>query len=301
MHCKRFAFKFGFFLLIFFLVKLFPLHLLAKEELILIPYKDKLKNQIKKDLEGLVPEDYIEAIFSSSELTYIPDIMIKSLIWKEETLPYSQFFEPVRIERAKVFIEENKELLEDIEFVFGVEKEVITAIFLVETDLGKKTGSFSVINVFYSLALSGEKEVFENFITHPQISLLNETIKNKWEKRSKWGYKELLCFIQISYQNNWDPFSIKGSIFGAFGYPQFVPKSYLIYGYDWNKDGRVDLYNLGDALASIANYLKKKGYKKESTLEEKKKVIMKYNFSEPYAHTVLTITKILKNEISINP
>ncbi len=297
MYFKRLPFKFSLFFLIFFLINF---NIQAKEEPFLIPYKDKLKNQIKKDLEGLVPEDYIETIFSSPNLTYIPNIMIKSLIWKEESLPYYQFLEPERIERAKNFMRENKELLEDIEFVFEVEKEIITSIFLVETDLGRNTGSFPVINVFYSLALSGEKEVFKNFIDSSGVSLLDEAIKNKWEKRSKWGYKELLYFIQISYQNNWDPFSIKGSIFGAFGYPQFLPRSYLIYGYDWDRDGKVDLYNLSDALASIANYLKKEGYKKESSLEEKKRIIMKYNISVPYANTVLNITKILKNETSIN-
>lgn len=261
----------------------------------LIPYKENLKARIKADLKNLVPEEYIENIFSSSQLIYLPNIMIKSLTWKEVELPYYQFLEEERIERARNFIKENEKLLEDIEFVFGVEKEIITAIFLIETDLGKKTGEFPVINVFYSLALSGEKEVFEKFINNLSISLKDDSIKRRWERRSNWGYKELLYFIQIAYQNNWDPFSIKGSIFGAFGYPQFVPKSYLIYGYDWDKDGKVDLYNLSDALASIANYLKTEGYKKDADRNYKKKIIMKYNISEPYAETVLAIAEKLKN------
>ncbi|MDF2953520.1 MAG: Membrane-bound lytic murein transglycosylase B [Thermodesulfobacterium sp.] len=262
---------------------------------VISPYLKKLKERVKKDLKGTVPKDYIEKIFSSPKLTYFPNIMAKSLTWKEIELPYYQFLEEERIKRAKNFMAENKELLEDIEFVFGVEKEVITAIFLIETDLGRKTGRFPVINVFYSLALSGERELFEKFIDNSEISLDDEFIKKKWTRRSNWGYKELLYFIQIAYQNNWNPFSIKGSIFGAFGYPQFVPKSYLIYGYDWDKDGKVDLYNLADALASIANYLKKEGYKMEADQEYKKKIIMKYNISEPYADTVLSVAEKLKN------
>lgn len=259
------------------------------------PYHEVLKEKIKKDLKGIVPEDYIENLFSSSELTYLPNIMTKSLTWKEVELPYHQFLEEERIERAKNFIEENKELLEDIEFVFGVEKEVITAIFLVETDLGRRTGNYPVINVFYSLALSGEKDLFVKFIDGSEISLDDPLIQKRWERRSNWGYKELLYFLQIAYQNNWNPFSIKGSIFGAFGFPQFVPKSYLIYGYDWDKDGKVDLYSLEDALASIANYLKTEGYKKDADRDYKKRIIMKYNISEPYAETVLTIAEKLKN------
>lgn len=284
-------------LLIFIILFLFFISIPLKScatDFSLIPYKENLKARVKADLKDLVPEDYIENIFSSPQLTYLPNIMIKSLTWKEAELPYYQFLEEERIERARNFIKENKELLEDIEFVFGVEKEIITAIFLIETDLGRKTGEFPVINVFYSLALSGEKEVFEKFINEQKISLEDDSIKKRWERRSNWGYKELLYFIQIAYQNKWDPFSIKGSIFGAFGYPQFVPKSYLIYGYDWDKDGKVDLYNLSDALASIANYLKNEGYKKEASLEYKKKIIMKYNISEPYANTVLAIAEKLK-------
>uniref|UniRef100_A0A7V4JPQ2 Lytic murein transglycosylase n=1 Tax=Thermodesulfobacterium geofontis TaxID=1295609 RepID=A0A7V4JPQ2_9BACT len=281
-----------FFLFLIFLIK--PFKIYAGSDF-LAPYIENLKIKVKEDLKNKVPEDYIENIFSSSQLTYLPNVMIKSLTWKEEALPYYQFLEKERIEKAKAFIEENKTFLEDIEFVFGVEKEIIVAIFLVETDLGRKTGNFPVINVFYSLALSGEKELFEKFINNSEISLNDENTKTKLEKRSNWGYKEFLYFIEIAYLNNWDPFSIKGSVFGAFGFPQFVPKSYLIYGYDWDKNGKVDLYSIDDALASIANYLKREGYKKEESLEYKKKIIMKYNISEPYANTVLAIAEKLKN------
>ncbi len=281
-----------FFIFLIFLIKPFKIY---ANEPFLAPYIENLKIKVKEDLKNKVPEDYIENIFSSPQLTYLPNIMIKSLTWKEEKLPYYQFLEKERIERAKAFLEENKNLLEDIEFVFGVEKEIIVAIFLVETDLGRKTGNFPVINVFYSLALSGEKELFEKFINNSEISLDDGNTKKRWEKRSNWGYKELLYFIEIAYLNNWDLFSIKGSIFGAFGFPQFVPKSYLIYGYDWDKDEKIDLYSIPDSLASIANYLKKEGYKKEESLEYKKRIIMKYNISEPYANTVLAIAENLKN------
>ncbi len=258
-------------------------------------YVKKLKEKIKKDLKDKVPEEFVENLFCSSNLVYFPEIMNKSLTWKETALPYHQFLEDARISRAKEFLKQNQELLEKIEKFFNVDKEVIVAIFLVETDLGKNTGNYTVFNVFLSLALSGERELYERFIDSKKISLEEETIRKRWEKRSKWGYNELLYFIEIIYKNKWDPFYLKGSIFGAFGYPQFVPKSYVIYGYDWNQDGKIDLYEIQDALASIANYLNKEGYKKTMSYEEKKKIIMKYNISEPYANTVLAIAQKLKN------
>ena len=47
-------------------------------------------------------------------------------------------------------------------------------------------------------------------------------------------------------------------------------------------------------MASIANYLKAEGYKKDADIEYKKRIIMKYNISEPYANTVLAVAEKLK-------
>ncbi|WP_083960784.1 lytic murein transglycosylase [Thermodesulfobacterium hveragerdense] len=270
-----------------------PVKVLANDPL-LKPYVEDLKNRIKIDLKGKVPEEYIEKVFSSPELAYLPNLMIKRLTWKEAKLPYHQFLEDQRVERAKNFLKENLEFLENLEKTFEVDKEVIVAIFLVETNLGQNTGKFPVLNVFFSLTLSGNKDLLKNFVYDETISLDEERNSNIIAKRSSWAYDELLYFLTICYQNKWDPFSIKGSIFGAFGYPQFVPKSYVIYGYDWDQDGKVDLFNMEDALASIANYLKKEGYTFNGTIEQKKTVIMKYNLSEPYANTVLAIAERLK-------
>jgi membrane-bound lytic murein transglycosylase B len=255
---------------------------------------EALKLKVKEDLKGKVPEDFIDKIFSSPELTYYPQLMLKSLTWNESKLPYHQFLTPERLKRAEKFYKKHFELLQAMEEKFGVEKEVLVGIFMVETNFGKNTGRWPVLNVFYSLAISGRKEVFKPFAEKAGISLSDPAVYKKWQNRSKWAYKELLAFIQICYQNHWDPFEVKGSLFGAFGYPQFVPRSYLIYGYDWNKDGVVDLYDMEDALSSIANYLKKEGYKISASEEEKKRVIMTYNHSEPYANAVFAIAKELR-------
>ncbi len=258
-------------------------------------YAEKLLNQIKEDLKEKVSEEYIMKALCNKELSFNPEVMLRSLTWNEYKLPYHQFLEESRIERAKNFLVENKELLAEVEKQFEVEKEVILAIFLVETDLGRKRGHHRVLDTFFSLALTKEEELFKRYVeNHSEIDFSNETVRQRWQRRANWGYQELLYFLEIAYKNQWDPLDIKGSIFGAFGFPQFVPKSVLIYGYDWDGDGKVDLYSVPDTLASIANYLKKEGYNEKASLEQKKKVIMKYNKSEPYAETVLKIAEILK-------
>jgi membrane-bound lytic murein transglycosylase B len=53
----------------------------------------------------------------------------------------------------------------------------------------------------------------------------------------------------------------KGAKHGELGHTQFLPGNALRYGVDWNRDGRVDFYNMGDALASTAHFLRQKGWK----------------------------------------
>lgn len=258
-------------------------------------FAEELKKRVKKDLEGRIPDGYIDDVFCRETLRFNPDVMLRSLTWKEAKLPYHQFLEPNRIQRARAFLEEHFGLLSAIEEKFRVDKEVIVAILLVETDLGTKTGNHQVLNTFFSLALAGNEALFKRFVeNHPEIDFNNETVRRRWERRSNWAYRELLHFIEISYKNQWDPYEIRGSIFGAFGFPQFVPRSYAIYGFDWDGDGRVDLFSIPDALASIANYLRREGYRMDADRDYKKRIIMKYNISEPYAETVLAIAEILK-------
>jgi len=259
------------------------------------PYSKRLEMQVISDLNGTVPKEFVKKIFSSPELKFMPELMIRRLTWKESKLPYPQFLQKDRIERAFNFLKEHYDLLSKIEKKFKVDKEVITAIFLVETNLGKNTGRYRIFNVFYSMALSGEAPgLLKPLAEKKGVSVEDEKVRAFIKKRGEWAYNELLYLIQIAYENKWNPFSIKGSIFGAFGYPQFVPRSYLIYGYDWDKDGVVDLYDVEDALASIANYLHQEGYRMNSSYQDKLKVIMKYNASKPYAETVLKIASILK-------
>ena len=56
------------------------------------------------------------------------------------------------------------------------------------------------------------------------------------------------------------PAATKGARHGELGHTQFLPGNALRYGVDGNGDGRVDLYNLTDAMASTANFLRQKGW-----------------------------------------
>ncbi|MDM7202792.1 MAG: lytic murein transglycosylase, partial [Thermodesulfobacteriaceae bacterium] len=128
------------------------------------PFAQSFLERVQRDLKDRVPENYIRELFCREDLNFNPQPMIKSLTWNEAKLPYHQFLEEGRIFRAKDFIEKNKELLQEIEKTFDVEKEIIVAIFLVETDLGRKRGVHQVFNTFFSLALAGEEELLKKYI-----------------------------------------------------------------------------------------------------------------------------------------
>ncbi len=53
----------------------------------------------------------------------------------------------------------------------------------------------------------------------------------------------------------------KGAKHGELGHTQFLPGNALAYGVDATGDGRVDFYNITDALASTANFLRAKGWR----------------------------------------
>ena len=102
-------------------------------------------------------------------------------------------------------------------------------------------------------------------------------------------YPEVRAVFEIAEREHLDPLGLRGSYSGAFGIPQFLPRSYLQHGVDGNGDGRVSLYNPDDAIVSCAHYLAAHGWKPRMTVAEKRRVLWAYNRSTPYIDTVLAV------------
>ena len=152
------------------------------------------------------------------------------------------FLEKQRISNGKKFINENLALLQQVENDFGVPKEIITSILGVETRYGKIQGSYRVLD---SLA----------------------TLGFDFPRRSKFFKSELIQFFLLARENNLDINSVQGSYAGAMGYGQFISSSYRAYAVDYDGDGYVDLFNsIPDAVASIANYLQKHGWRRDGNI-----------------------------------
>ena len=167
------------------------------------------------------------------------------------------FIEEKRIANGKLFLAEYNDLFNRVENEYGVPREIITSILGVETRYGKIKGSYKVLD---SLA----------------------TLGFDFPRRSKFFKSELIQFFQLTRENNLDIYSIQGSYAGAMGYGQFISSSYRAYAVDYDGDGYADLFNsVPDAIASIANYLKVHGWKRNGHVVQK---VNLNNVSNLYKH-----------------
>lgn len=157
------------------------------------------------------------------------------------------FLTKKRIADGKVFLETHKELLEQAEEKYGVDKHIITAIIGVETFYGTRQGTYRVLDSLATLAF--------DYPTRPLF------------------WRELKAFFELAREENLDPGTIKGSYAGAMGYGQFIPTSYLAYSVDGDQDGKRDLWNNPtDAIFSVANYFKRHGWRNGEPVTQRVRV-----------------------------
>jgi membrane-bound lytic murein transglycosylase B len=245
--------------------------------------------------------DEINKIYSNPKVALELKGVSLFFVHSESKANYEQFLSDKSIKSAVAYIQQHQSELDNAQAIYGVDKTIITAIMLVETRLGTYLGNREVINILSTMsALSDttEKERLWNFLSEEKRIERNKFDK-KSASKSKWAYNELKAFLKYAAREGFDPVEIKGSYAGAMGISQFMPSNALTLAKDGNLDGKVDLFNHADAIHSIANYLKKHGWKQNLNREEAFKVLYKYNHSNPYVETLLKISDLLKNNSSI--
>jgi len=217
---------------------------------------------------------------------------------RESVLNYDQFTLPKNIRKSRKYMDKHKPDLLKAERIYGVNKEIITAIILIETRLGKILGGPSVLNMLSTLASLKDPDVRNMF--WGKVSKSTEFTKKefqKWaERKSKWAYNELKAFLTYTAREKIDPVRIYGSYAGAMGIAQFMPSNILVFAKDGNNDGRVDLFNHADAITSIASYLKHYGWYKGVNKKEAHNVIYHYNHSPQYVDAVLKVAALLESK-----
>jgi len=126
--------------------------------------------------------------------------------------------------------------------------------------------TFAAVQARYGVdgdVLAGIWGVETNFGTYPlRYEAARSIATLAYEGRRRWQFEGfLLALLEMVEKGGLGPGELKSSWAGAMGQPQFMPDVYLRYAADFSGDGRRDIWNdRGDVLASIANYLKEKGW-----------------------------------------
>jgi len=150
-----------------------------------------------------------------------------------------------RIETGKEMLVAWKPWLDRIEARSGVQRQILVAIWGMESNYGKVLDNPAVMkSVIRSLA----------------------TLACCDPKRGKFGRSQLIAAMKILQRGDVPAGGFTGSWAGAMGHTQFIPTSYLAFSADADGDGKVDIWkNIPDALATAANLLVKNGWRKGET------------------------------------
>jgi len=145
-----------------------------------------------------------------------------------------------RIARGRKRLTDSRRLLAKIAEAYGVQPRFLVALWGVETDFGRSTGAFPVIDSLVSLVYDG--------------------------RRSSFFRKELFHALRILDEGHISLARMKGSWAGAMGQLQFMPSTFRLFAVDFDGDGLIDIWeSKGDVFASAANYLSQSGWRRDQT------------------------------------
>ena len=268
--------------------------------------------------DGFNPE-FLRIVFSDPALDYDPgpmarkaNALLRARLRQDRPgtmapLPdlHHRYLKKDNIRAARDFMRDNREILDAAADRYHVPVEILTALALVETNLGRVTGKRPVVRILACMAATDslgrvEKRLKNRADLTPD---LRPWLDGRIKEKSAWAYDELAALLSFCQENTISPMGIKGSVYGAFGLCQFMPSNAVKFGVDGNGDGRVDLFDRRDALMSMANYLKGHGWTPAMAGRrplvrsgdrtrydpEMIKVVWEYNHSLPYSRTILAV------------
>lgn len=185
---------------------------------------------------GIEPELFDRAFAGVSPN---PEVLAADSSQPEFTRPVWEYLDgavsPARIARGRSLLAQQRDNLTRIERRYGVDGQVLVAIWGLESNFGSNIGNHNVIRSLATLAYQGRRQVF-------------------WRS-------QLLAVLQILQHGDITPERLIGSWAGAMGQTQFMPTTYNQHAVDFDGDGRRDLWNSStDALASAAHYLQASGW-----------------------------------------
>lgn len=141
-----------------------------------------------------------------------------------------------RVSKGRAAFARYGNTLNALENRYGVDAEIIAAIWGLESQYGERRGDVPVVSATSTLAYDGRRGAFFE--------------------------KQLVAALEILQDGDVTAARMTGSWAGAMGHTQFIPTSYQSFAVDFTGDGRRDIWSddPSDALASAAAYLARNGW-----------------------------------------
>jgi membrane-bound lytic murein transglycosylase B len=203
-----------------------------------------------------VSRSAFEAAFSG--YSYLPKIMELTGKQPEFRQTVQQYVDKrvtaAQTNKGQVMRGEWAQTLAGSEQRWGVQPEIVLAIWGMETNFGGFMGGENTIHALATLTEGGYRPDFFR--------------------------EELLTALRIVSDGHVSPRNMVGSWAGAMGHTQFMPTSFMAYAVDYNGDGRKDIWNsVQDALGSTANYLNRHGWRPGETWGYEVKLPQGFDFA----------------------
>jgi len=197
-------------------------------------WKDNFK---KTAIENNVSEETFDTVMA--KIKFLPNV-IKYDRYQPEFYEDTKTYISKRTSSKKVskgidFYEQNKNLINRVENLYNIEKELLLALMGIETNFGTYVGKMDILSSLATLSFD--------------------------KRRSEFFSNELLILLKLIENNQIDYKTLYGSWAGAFGFFQFMPSTMKNYAVDFDKNSYIDLKSNDDAYASAANYLNTIGWK----------------------------------------
>ena len=143
-----------------------------------------------------------------------------------------------RVEDGREKLAANATMLANLQSRFGIPKEILVAIWGIETNYGSQAGRYNMFEALATLGYDG--------------------------RRAQFGRRELIAALTMEQREGYRPQQMLSSWAGAFGQTQFMPSTFLAHAIDGDGNGHIDLWTSpADALASTASMLDEAGWHRD--------------------------------------
>lgn len=139
------------------------------------------------------------------------------------------------IATAREMARRHRPLLREVETKYGAPPALMVAIWGLESNFGRFTGTYPTVRALVTLAYDNRRPLFRTELFHA-LDMVEKGMVAAADMKGSWA--------------------------GAMGQPQFMPSSFLKHGVDFDQNGRIDIWtSSADVFGSMANYLKNAGWR----------------------------------------